>query len=231
MNIHILQHVPFEDTGAIESWINKNNYKKSYTRLYADDPFPAMDSFDFLIILGGPMGTYEEDKYFWLLGEKEFILQAISSGKKILGICLGSQLVAEVLGAKVYKNDKKEIGWFPVMLTPEGRNNVLFDGIEDSTVVFHWHGDTFTLPEKSIHLLKSDICSNQAFLYNSHVLGLQFHFEATPDSVVSMLENDSDDLSVPSDSVQNAEDIINSLHYSNRANEILFILLDRFLDL
>ena len=117
------------------------------------------------------------------------------------------------------------------MLTPEGRNNVLFDGIEDSTVVFHWHGDTFTLPEKSIHLLKSDICSNQAFLYNSHVLGLQFHFEATPDSVVSMLENDSDDLSVPSDSVQNAEDIISSLHYSNRANEILFILLDRFLNL
>ena len=91
MNIHILQHVPFEDTGAIGQWINENNYKKFYTRLYANDPFPAINSFDLLIILGGPMGTYEEDKYVWLIKEKEFIRQAVKSGKKVLGICLSSQ--------------------------------------------------------------------------------------------------------------------------------------------
>ena len=231
MNIHILQHVPFEDTGAIGQWINKNHYKKFYTRLYANDPFPAINSFDLLIILGGPMGTYEEDKHVWLIKEKEFIRQAVKSGKKILGICLGSQLLADVLGAKVYKNNKKEIGWFPVTLTPDGRNNALFDGIEDTVNVFHWHGDTFTLPEKSTHLLESKVCSNQAFLYESHVLGLQFHFEATPESVISMLENDSEDLSVSSESVQNSEKILNNLHYSERANKILFTLLDRFLDL
>ena len=231
MNIHILQHVPFEDTGAIDQWITKNNHKKFYTRLYASDPFPAMDGFDFLIILGGPMGTYEEDKYFWLIKEKEFIRQTIKSGKKVLGICLGSQMLAEVLGSEVYKNNKKEIGWFPVMFTPDGRNNTLFDGIEDSINVLHWHGDTFTLPEKSIHLLKSEACSNQAFLYETHVLGLQFHFEATPESVTSMLENDSEDLNISSDSVQNSGEILNNLHYSDRANKILFILLDRFLAL
>ncbi len=231
MNIHILQHVPFEDTGAIDQWINNGKHKKFYTRLYADDPFPTIDSFDFMIILGGPMGTYEEDKYFWLVKEKEFIHQAVKSGKKILGICLGSQLLADVLGAEVYKNDKKEIGWFPVMLTPEGRDHALFGGIEDSINVLHWHGDTFTLPEGSIHLLESVVCTNQAFLYKTHVLGLQFHFEAIPDSVTSMLENDSEDLSISLNSVQNSAEILNNLHYSHRANEILFTLLDRFLAL
>ena len=97
MNIHIFQHAPLEnDTGAINHWINKGNHKKFYTRLYTDDPFPAIDSFDFLIILGGPMGTYEEDTYVWLIKEKEFIRQAVKAGKKILGICLGSQLLADV---------------------------------------------------------------------------------------------------------------------------------------
>ena len=231
MNVHILQHVPFEDIGAIDQWINNRNHRKSYTRLYADDSFPTIDSFDFMIILGGPMGTYEEDKYSWLIKEKEFIRQTVKSGKKILGICLGSQLLADVLGAEVYKNDKKEIGWFPVMLTPDGRNHTLFDGIEDSINVLHWHGDTFTLPEKSIHLLESAACTNQAFLYETHILGLQFHFEATPDSVISMLANDSEDLNISLDSVQSSEEILNNLHYSNKANEILFTLLDKFLAL
>ena len=231
MNIHILQHVPFEDTGAIDQWINKGDHKKLYTRLYSDDPFPVIDSFDFLIILGGPMGTYEEDKYSWLIKEKEFIHQAVKAGKKILGICLGSQLLADILGSKVYKNNKKEIGWFPVTLTPEGRTHALFAGIENSINVLHWHGDTFTLPEKSIHLLESKVCTNQAFLFETHVLGLQFHFEATPDSVISMLENDSEDLSISSDSVQNSEKILNDLYYSTKSNEILFTLLDRFLAL
>ena len=163
--------------------------------------------------------------------EKKFIFQASESGKKILGICLGSQLLADILGGTVYKNDQKEIGWFPVKLTPDGRESNLFDGIEDIIDVFHWHGDTFTLPEKSIHLLESNICRNQAFLYESHILGLQFHFEATPDSVSSMLENDSEDLNTPADFVQNAEKILDNLYYSNRANEILYILLDRFLNL
>ena len=231
MNIHILQHVPFEDTGSIEYWINKNSYKKSYTRLYADEAFPAMDSFDFLIILGGPMGTYEEDKHSWLVREKEFISQAVKSEKKILGICLGSQLLADVLGGRVYKNDEKEIGWFPVKLTSQGRKNILFDVIEDVIEVFHWHGDTFTLPENSIHLLESSTCRNQAFLYKSNVLALQFHFEATSDSIVSMLENDSEDLDISSDFVQNTAEILNNIYYSKRANEILFTLLDRFLNL
>ena len=232
MNIHILQHAPLEnDTGAIDRWINKGNHKKFYTRLYADDPFPAIDSFDFLIILGGPMGAYEEDKYVWLIKEKEFIHQAIKAGKKILGICLGSQLLADVLGAKVYKNNKKEIGWFPVTLTPDGRDHALFAGIENSINVLHWHGDTFSLPEKSIHLLESKACTNQAFLYETHVLGLQFHFEATPDSVISMLESDSEDLSISLDSMQSSEEILNNLHYSGKSNELLFTLLDRFLAL
>lgn len=177
------------------------------------------------------MGTYDVDKYPWLFKEKEFILQTIKAGKKVLGICLGSQLLAEILGGKVYKNTEKEIGWFPVTLTFEGKNNVLFKDMEDTLNVFHWHGDTFTLPEKSIHLISSAGCENQAYLYQNNVLGLQFHFEATPESINSMLVNDSEDLETLAKFIQNRQEILNSLHYSHRANEILFILLERFLTL
>jgi GMP synthase-like glutamine amidotransferase len=148
-----------------------------------------------------------------------------------LGICLGSQLLADVLGGSVYKQSQKEIGWFPVSLTPEGRANPLFEGIEDTVKVFHWHGDTFTLPEKSIRLMESAACENQAYLYQTNILGLQFHLEVSPESVSSMLENDIDELNASGEFIQTKSEILDNLHYSKRANEILFILLERFLNL
>ena len=231
MNIHILQHAPFEDIGAIEEWINKHKHTKSYTKLYESTNFPEIDSFDFLIILGGPMGTYEEEKYPWLCKEKEFILQAANSEKKILGICLGSQLLADVLGAKVYKNKAKEVGWFPVRLTQEGKKSNLFEWIKEEIMVFHWHGDTFKLPGGSVHLMKSEGCENQAYLYKNNILGIQFHFEATPESILSMLKNDSDYLDNSSEFLQNENEILEKLKYSQRSNEILFVVIDRFLEM
>lgn len=231
MNIHILKHVPFEDIGAIDQWIKINNYKKSYTKLYESISFPEMNSFDFLIILGGPMGTYEEEDYPWLIEEKNFIQEAIKAKKKILGICLGSQLLADVLGAEVYKNNEKEIGWFPVSITPEGRGNSLLKDIEDKIEVFHWHGDTFTLPKKSIHLMSSAACNNQAYLYENNILAFQFHFESTPESVSSMVNNEVEDLDASGKFVQDQSKILDNLHYSEKANEILFIILERFLNL
>jgi len=178
-NIAVIMHVPFEGLGCIEQWITKNNHSVTYIRLYEKHELPDMNAIDWLIVMGGPMGVYDEAIYPWLSEEKTFIKQAIEAGKTVLGICLGSQLIAEVLGAKVYPNKQKEIGWFDVALSERAKTDSLFAGFEDKFPVFHWHGDTFDLPEGSKHLISSEVCKNQAFLYNDKVLGLQFHFEVT----------------------------------------------------
>ena len=218
----IWQNVPFEDEAAIKEWANKNNIKYSVIKCYENEPLYADD---LLIVLGGSMSAYDDIDF--IKKEIDFLENHIKESKKVFGICLGAQLIAKALKAEVYSSKTREIGWREIEVFP----HILTSNLKSKQMVFHWHGDTFTLPEKSIHLLESKACTNQAFLYETHVLGLQFHFEATPDSVTSMLENDSEDLSVSSDSVQNSEEILNNLHYSGKSNEILFTLLDRFLAL
>ncbi|MCG8378009.1 MAG: type 1 glutamine amidotransferase, partial [Proteobacteria bacterium] len=112
MNIHFLQHVPFEGLGSIENYINEKSHHLSCSRLYLDQELPSVNDLDWLFVMGGPMGIYDEDQYPWLDREKKFIKQCIDSGKIVLGFCLGAQLIADVLGAKVYKNQYREIGWF-----------------------------------------------------------------------------------------------------------------------
>ena len=115
MRLHFLQHVPFEDLAGIFSWVKEKGHSISGTLFFEDNKLPGLDEFDWLIVLGGPMGVYEEDKYPWLGEEKKFIKDAISADKIILGICLGAQIIADVLGGKVYRNKVKEIGWYPVI--------------------------------------------------------------------------------------------------------------------
>src|ERR1019366_3931236 len=118
MRLHYLQHVPFEGPGKIEEWAAKANHTVKASRLYANDSLPAAESFDMLVVMGGPMGANEDARYRWMKGEKLLIELAIEKEKKVLGICLGAQLIARVLGAKVYANGEKEIGWFPIELDP-----------------------------------------------------------------------------------------------------------------
>ena len=118
MKIHYLQHVPFEGLGSIESALKEGGHSISVTRLFSDDPLPDISAFDWLIVMGGPMGIKDEDEYSWLRTEKEFIKKTIQTGKVVLGICLGAQLIAEVLGARVYKNKYREIGWFDINFNP-----------------------------------------------------------------------------------------------------------------
>ena len=112
MNIHCIQHVPFENPGSIGDWIKHKGYRLSTTRLYGGESLPDIDPIDWVIIMGGPMGIYDEDKYPWLKEEKVFIKNALDKGKVVIGICLGAQLIAGVLGAKIYKNRYREIGYF-----------------------------------------------------------------------------------------------------------------------
>ena len=209
MNIHWLQHVPFEGLGAIGRWAGSKGHTLSCTRLFAGDPFPEQGEFGMLVVMGGPMGIYDDRAYPWLITEKSFIRTAINAGKPVLGICLGAQLIADVLGARVSANTQKEIGWFPITRTdsiPDGLMNIL----PENQTVFHWHGDTFDLPAHAVHLYASNTCRNQAFLYKGRVLALQFHLETTFESGILLIQNCRTEL-VPGPSIQTEQEIVDGI--------------------
>ena len=218
-------HVPFEGAGCIENWIKTNNHSISYTRFYENDNLPESDEIDWLIVMGGPMSVSDEAIYPWLQKEKLFIKKLIDSGKIIIGICLGSQLIAEVLGAQVYANKQKEIGWFEVeSITPDHPITAHF---ENHFQVFHWHGDTFELPKQSTLLYSSEVTKNQAFLYNGKILGIQFHFEVTSELLTQMLQHGQNEL-IKSYSVQTANEILRQERYIEACNQKMFSILNHF---
>jgi len=194
MNIHYLQHVPFEGLGGIESWAMANGHSLSATRLYLAEPLPPLERFDMLVIMGGPMSIHDEYEYVWLKAEKWFIKQVIDAGKPVLGVCLGAQLIADVLGGMVYAGKEKEIGWFPITLDPTFHNSPLGQRLPASFEVFHWHGETFSIPAGAQPIASSAACENQGFLFNERVIALQFHLETTPVSAESIIIHSRDEL-------------------------------------
>lgn len=183
MRLHYFQHVPYEGLDRIESWAKTRGHAVSVTRVYADDPFPTLADVDLILIMGGPMGVYEVDQYPWMRGELTFIRKAIDARKKVLGICLGAQLIASALGARVYPQREKEIGWWPVQFSPypvEGTPLAVF-GAE--AMLYHWHGDTFDLPSGTVRLASSRSCTNQAYAIGQDVLALQFHPEIRAETI------------------------------------------------
>jgi GMP synthase-like glutamine amidotransferase len=194
MRLHYLQHIPFEDAANIAVWAARQGHSVTRTRLFADEPLPAESDFDFLVIMGGLMNIYEEKEYPWLVKEKEFIARSIDAGKTILGVCLGAQLVADILGGKVTRNPHKEIGWFPVSLTHEGRCSPAFASLSIEFTAFHWHGDTFAVPPGAVHIAASQACRNQAFQYGDRVTGIQFHLDFSIDSISKMIHHCGNEL-------------------------------------
>jgi GMP synthase (glutamine-hydrolysing) len=230
VNIHCLQHVPFEGPAAIAQWAAARGHSLATTPLHADDPLPPIGEIDRLVVMGGPMNIYEEDRYPWLAREKRFIGEAVAAGKTVVGVCLGAQLLADVLGAKVRRNRQKEIGWFPVEWTAAARRSAMFGFLPERLEAFHWHGDTFDLPAGALHLARSEACENQAFLWDGRVLGLQFHLEATAQSVRLLTENCADEL-VPGPFIQTAGEILaGGLDRFRRIHELMFRILDRLPD-
>ncbi len=225
LKIHYLQHVHFEDLGCIEDWINAKGHHLSSTKFYENASLPEISEFDWLIVMGGPMGVYDDEKYDWLNREKEFIRNAIQAGKTVLGICLGAQLIASALGAKVYPNVEKEIGWFPIFTVQEEVVGKLLGGNGDSFSVFHWHGDTFDLPPNAIRIASSKACLNQAFVFREKVVGLQFHFEVTETSLSEMITSCREEL-VNGKYIQSAETILANKHFIADVNRRMFRLLD-----
>ncbi|NEX21232.1 type 1 glutamine amidotransferase [Thiorhodococcus mannitoliphagus] len=228
MRIHVLQHVPFEGPAAIGEWAERNGHPITKTQLYETTKVPAQSDFDWLVVMGGPMGVYDQAEHPWLEPEKAFIAETIAAGKRVVGVCLGSQLIAEVLGGRVYRNPRKEIGWLPITLTDAGRASSVTGVLPETLDVFHWHGDTFELPEGAVHLARSAACEHQIFLYDNRVLALQCHLESTPESVRDIVEMCADEI-VPSASIQSAERMLAASDADfARMHEQLFGLLDRF---
>ena len=221
MRIHALQHVAFEGLGHIGQWIADRGHSLALTRLYAGDPLPLLADFDRLVIMGGPMNIYEDDRYPWLAVERQFIRQAIDGGKSAVGVCLGAQLLADALGSRVVAGAHKEIGWWPIRMTEAGRRSGFLADLPEQTTVFHWHGDTFAVPPGAIHLAESEGCVSQAFLYDHRILGLQFHLESTPETVRALLDHCGDEL-VPDRYIQTAAEI-------SAADPALFAGINRLL--
>ena len=194
MNVHYFQHVEFEDLGIIETWMKATSAQVSATKFYKDTSIPKINKIDWLIVLGGPMSVHDEQTYPWLKAEKKFIVEAIENGKIVLGICLGAQLLAYALGADVFPNRNREIGWFPIEGVAQRESSGLKSIVPSHMEVFHWHGDTFDLPTNAVHLARSEGCENQAFCIGERVLGLQFHLEVTPFTVKSLIERCKNDL-------------------------------------
>jgi GMP synthase (glutamine-hydrolysing) len=225
MRVHYLQHVPFEGLGSISTWMAEQNHSLSSTRLYANDPLPTVSDFDWLIVLGGSMNIYEEEQYPWLIAEKQLIKQAIEEDKIVLGICLGAQLIADALGSKVYAGQHKEIGWFPIKITEAVQQSDALEFLPAQLTVFHWHGDTFELPEKATRLAYSEGCLNQAFLYGEKVLGLQFHLEMNRQGVQQLIENCASEL-IPGKYIQTSEEMLSENKNFAKIHEVMYQFLE-----
>lgn len=193
MRVHYFQHVAFEGLGSMSTWFYKHQISVTSTLFYEQNfSFPILEDFDLLIVMGGPMGVYENDVYPFLDQEKTFIKSAIEAGKCVLGVCLGAQLIAASLGEKVFANKGiKEIGWFPVQKVG---NHEAFAAFPKSLSVLHWHGDTFDLPKETQLIYSTEKCANQAFVYKDKVIGLQFHLEADGKALNGFLENCSEEI-------------------------------------
>ncbi len=226
MRFLFLQHVPFETPGKILDYVRDRGFEYSFVRFFEGDRLPSPQDNDVIVVMGGPMNIYEYDEYPWLREEKVFLKNVIEAGKKVLGICLGAQLIADVMGGKVVRNREKEIGWFEVMLTEEGKQSPLFKGFPERFMAFHWHGDMFTIPEGAVRLAYSEGCDNQAFSYEDRVVALQFHFETTPDLAANLVKFSGDDLKGGGRFVQSPEEIVSGNF--REINKLLEIFLNNF---
>jgi GMP synthase (glutamine-hydrolysing) len=191
--ILVLQHVAHEPLAALEAVFRQSGLAWQYVELFRPavaelEHLPLEEEAAGLVVLGGPMND-EVRQYPFLAREIPWIRQALAIELPVLGICLGAQLLAKALGAKVFANGRKEIGWYPIQITPEAADDPLFAGTGPSATVFQWHGDTFDLPDGGVRLARAETCENQAFRYGPSAWALQFHVEMTAGLIDAWLDD------------------------------------------
>ena len=222
MKIHSLEHARFEGPGRIAAWAAERGHSLSRTALHDGEVPPPADAFDLLVVMGGPMSVHEHRDHPWLPREKHFLKTVIAARKPILGICLGAQLLADVLGGKVFQNSVKEIGWFPVRMLDRAAP---FEAFPERLTVMHWHGDTFTIPEGARRVAESEACANQAFVHGDRVVGLQFHIELEKVGIEDLAAASLDEAgSAPF--IQSREELMFPRSETDAAAPALYALLD-----
>lgn len=215
MKVLVIQHEISTPPGSLIKWLSKNNYDYRII-FFSENPSYSDFEFDLLVVLGGGMNVDQEDVFPWLRNEKEFIRNCIKIHKKIIGLCLGGQLLAEILGAKVFKAEKWELGW----------HEVIFTESNEKLYAFHWHGYQFTLPKNAKRLCSSLACPNQAFTVGNNILGTQFHPEADDFWINYNLENSKmPDVDM---FVQSKSEIIKNMHHQAEMENWFFLILDQF---
>jgi GMP synthase-like glutamine amidotransferase len=225
MRLHYLQHVPFENPGSILKWAEENDCTVTSTHFYDGGNVPKHEDYDWLVVMGGPMNIYDEKNYPWLIDEKSFIQEAINYGKVVIGICLGAQLIADVIGGTITKNPNLEIGWFPITLSSEARSSPLFSFFPEKPTVFHWHGDTFSsLPEDAVCIAENSACKHQAFIYKKKIFGFQFHLENTEKIIENLLNHCKDEM-VPGVFVQTQKELLLHPEYIKQDNKLMNMFL------
>ena len=226
MRICCLQHVPFETPGRIADWARSRGHSVTAVRLFAGEIPPPVEAFDWLVVMGGPMGAYDDARFPLLPAEARAIADAVEATRIVVGVCLGAQLIARVAGARVYRNTSPEIGWFPVKLTAAGRTHPLTQHLPSTFEAFHWHNDTYDLPAGAVHLAESEACAQQMFALEEHVVGVQFHLEMTPAGVEALIENCAPDI-IPGVHVQAPGEMRRVDRRLQEGNVILYSILDR----
>jgi len=194
-SIWALQHTPSETLGTMERVLRSQRIGVNYIETHRGQPVPKeMGNKAGLIVMGGPMGVYEQAKYPFLGDEMRLIRSALALEKPTLGVCLGSQLLASALGAEVKKGEKKELGWHAVTLSEFATHDPLFAGVRPEFWPFHWHGDVFSLPQRPVALASSQHTPCQAFHYGKNAYGILFHLEVTQEQISQMLSDFADEL-------------------------------------
>lgn len=218
--ILVVEHVPHEGLGMIGQALS--GFDLEYMRAYETGKAgESAEGYSALIVMGGPMGVYESNIHPFINDEMELIREAIKKDVPVLGVCLGSQLLAAAAGARVYKGKKKEIGWYKVSFTDEGASDRLFLGLPDEFPVFQWHGDTFDVPSNAANLASSDLFPNQVIKVGKRAYGFQFHFEVTAKMIAEWIEINAEELKAadidPMRILKETPEKIEGLHRLGRA--------------
>tara|TARA_R110000868_G_scaffold14120_5_gene65981 strand:+ start:4992 stop:5684 length:693 start_codon:yes stop_codon:yes gene_type:complete len=226
MNILCIIHATFESYSVIQSWADHNNHEFHLYSPYKAIKNIDIDSFDWIIIMGGPQSALEINKYPYLQYEIDLIKQAITANKKVLGICLGAQLIGEAFGVKTEKSTEKEVGVYNINLTKDAKEDILFKDLPCEIPVIHWHNDMPGLTKESVVLAQSKGCPRQVIKYADKIYGFQCHFEITLLSIKKMINKLHDDLDINSKYIQSKEILINQDYIS--INNNMLYLLDKF---
>jgi GMP synthase-like glutamine amidotransferase len=226
MHILCLQHVPFETPSTIADWAIARRHALRIELMGEAVRLPRLADVDMLVLMGGPMSVHDTATLPWLEDEKQYLRRALALGKRVLGVCLGAQLIADALGAPVTRNRYREIGWFPLQRS-EGLPDHLAALLPRSMNAFHWHGETFALPPGAVRLASSAACANQLFVIGDTVLGMQCHLEVTPEDAGELADACADEL-IDAPYVQDMKTITGQPQRFASANVALVKMLDGF---